>query len=299
MAQDIDLLGAVYPDVPAVELPKDGGGTALFTDVTATTAAAADVAQGKQFYTAAGVLTQGTASGGGAVTVTDTTAADGSTIREITAVDISSDTVTSGAMLSGYTAHDSSGAAITGSITSRAAQTITPTASDQTIPSGVYLSGAQTVEGIVTANLTAANIVNGVTVKVGTATDDDSVLSVTGTASGGGGVAEYTSALAAPSSNTFTVTTPKKPIAVIGSPNAYSPALTIGIQPCTGFAWSEWLEQTNGAGSVFTAYYDGRGYRAGCSYECSVAYSGGQTTVTIASGYTFAASYKITCICEE
>lgn len=299
MAQDIDLLGAVYPDVPAVELPKDGGGTALFTDVSDTTAAAADVASGKYFYTAAGVLTQGTATGGGAVTVTDTTAADGSTIREITAVDISSDTVTSGVMLSGYTAHDSSGAAITGSITSRAAQTITPTASDQTIPSGVYLSGAQTVEGIVTANLTAENIVNGVTVKVGTATDDDSVLSVTGTASGGGGVAEYTSATVAPSSNTFTVTTPKKPIAVIGESNTSAIGLDIGTKPCMGFVWSEWLEQRNGAGSVFTGYYDGRGYRAGYIHDCSVAYSGGQTTVTIASGYDFAASYEITCICEE
>lgn len=65
MAQDIDLLGAVYPDVPAVELPKDGGGTALFTDVSDTTAVAGDVASGKYFYTAAGVRTAGTASGGG------------------------------------------------------------------------------------------------------------------------------------------------------------------------------------------------------------------------------------------
>ena len=65
MAPNIDLLGAVYSAVPAVLLPKQGGGTASFTDVTDTTAAAADVASGKYFYTAAGVLTAGTASGGG------------------------------------------------------------------------------------------------------------------------------------------------------------------------------------------------------------------------------------------
>ncbi|MBO7685209.1 MAG: hypothetical protein J6V72_02425 [Kiritimatiellae bacterium] len=46
-------------------LPKTGGGTASFTDVTDTTAAASDVATGKYFYTSAGVRTQGTSSGGG------------------------------------------------------------------------------------------------------------------------------------------------------------------------------------------------------------------------------------------
>lgn len=65
MAQNITLLGASYSAVPAVTLPKTGGGTATFTDVTDTTAAAADVASGKYFYTAAGARTQGTASGGG------------------------------------------------------------------------------------------------------------------------------------------------------------------------------------------------------------------------------------------
>lgn len=65
MAQNITLLGASYSAVPAVTLPKTGGGTATFTDVTDTTATAADVASGKYFYTAAGARTQGTASGGG------------------------------------------------------------------------------------------------------------------------------------------------------------------------------------------------------------------------------------------
>lgn len=65
MAQSISLWGATYNNVPAVELPKSPSGTATFTDVTDTTAAAADVAAGKYFYTAAGVRTAGTGSGGG------------------------------------------------------------------------------------------------------------------------------------------------------------------------------------------------------------------------------------------
>lgn len=63
--RNIALMNAVYNDVPAVQLPVSGGGTATFTEITDTTAVAADVATGKYFYTAAGVRTQGTNSGGG------------------------------------------------------------------------------------------------------------------------------------------------------------------------------------------------------------------------------------------
>ena len=67
MSQNITIMGASYSAVPAVTLPKTGGGTASFIDVTDTTAAASDVASGKYFYTAAGVRTAGTSSGGGGV----------------------------------------------------------------------------------------------------------------------------------------------------------------------------------------------------------------------------------------
>lgn len=64
MAQSVNLWGATYSDVPAIEVPKSGGGTASFTDVTDTTAIASDVLSGKYFYTAAGEKTLGTGTGG-------------------------------------------------------------------------------------------------------------------------------------------------------------------------------------------------------------------------------------------
>lgn len=86
--QDITLLNATFYDVPAVRLPKASSGYATFTDVTDTTAAAADVAQGKHFYTSSGVRTAGTASGGGGasnfVTGTFTTGSSTSTVGSIT-----------------------------------------------------------------------------------------------------------------------------------------------------------------------------------------------------------------------
>lgn len=96
-------------------------------------------------------------------------------------------TVSAGYVSSGTAGTVSVSGSNTSQLTTQAAQTITPTTTNQTIASGKYLSGEQTIEGIVCTNLTAENIADGVTVKIGTATDDDSVASVTGTHQGGGG----------------------------------------------------------------------------------------------------------------
>lgn len=65
MAKNVELMGAVFPDCPAVMLPTHEGPLARFTDVSDSQAVAADVAQGKQFYLADGTKATGTNQGGG------------------------------------------------------------------------------------------------------------------------------------------------------------------------------------------------------------------------------------------
>lgn len=96
-----------------------------------------------------------------------------------TLIDLTSDTVSGGKMLSGTTAHDKSGSAIVGSIPSKSSQTYTPGTSNQTIPANQYLTGAQTILG--DANLIASNIKK-----------DVNIFGVTGTYSGGSAVQTYT-----------------------------------------------------------------------------------------------------------
>ncbi len=68
--------------------------------------------------------------------------------------------VTAGYIASGTAGN--SAVSLTASVPTRAAATITPTTSDQTIASGTYLTGAQTIKG--DANLQAAYIASGVTI---------------------------------------------------------------------------------------------------------------------------------------
>ena len=63
----------------------------------------------------------------------------------------------------------------------KAATTYNVSSSNQTISSGQWLSGNQTIRGVTTSGISAANIKPGITVKVGDSADDDRIIAVTGT----------------------------------------------------------------------------------------------------------------------
>lgn len=96
-------------------------------------------------------------------------------------------TVSAGYVSSGTAGTITVSGSNTSQLTTQSAQTIHPSTSNQTIASGRYLTGAQTINAVTTTNLLAENIKSGVVVKVGDSSDDDCVASVTGTYSGGGG----------------------------------------------------------------------------------------------------------------
>lgn len=95
-------------------------------------------------------------------------------------VDTTDANAASGDILAGKTAYVNR-EKVTGGIQSKAAATYNTSASDQTIAAGQYLSGAQTIKGVATSGISAANIKSGVVVKVGDANDDDRIAGVTGT----------------------------------------------------------------------------------------------------------------------
>lgn len=66
-------------------------------------------------------------------------------------------------------------------LTTLGATTYNTSTTDQTITSGKYITGAQTIKAVTTSNLTAANVKAGTTIQVGDANDSDRIASVTGT----------------------------------------------------------------------------------------------------------------------
>lgn len=90
-------------------------------------------------------------------------------------------TVTSGYISQGTAGTISTTGTSTYQLTSQAAATYYPSTADQTIASQRWLVGNQTIKSVTTSNLTAANVAEGVVVKVGDANNASRITQVTGT----------------------------------------------------------------------------------------------------------------------
>lgn len=130
-------------------------------------------------------MPSGSATPASTISATEATVSTGTNTLTLSKTVSNTPTVSAGYVSSG-TAGNSS-VSLTASVTTKAAATIHPSTSDQSIAASQYLTGAQTIKGVLLTNLLASIIKKDEVVKVGDSTDDDCVTSVTGTYEGGGG----------------------------------------------------------------------------------------------------------------
>lgn len=124
-------------------------------------------------------VANGSATGPTSLSGSSATVSTGTNTITLTKTGISTTPTVSAGYVSSATSSTAS-VSLTASVTTKAATTYHPSTTAQSIASGTYLTGTQTINAVTTSNLSASNIVSGVTIKVGDSSDDDCVASVTG-----------------------------------------------------------------------------------------------------------------------
>ena len=195
MAQNVVINGVTYSNVPQVDIPKSGSGTASFYDTSdATLNSGGKMLSGNTAYangvkytgsiatktgtdiTASGdtvtvpagyyasqqtkAVASGSATGPATVSGSSASVSTGTNTLTLSKTVSITPVVSAGYVASGTAANAS--VSLTASVTTKGATTYTPTTSNQTIAASTYLTGAQTIEG--DANLVASNIKSGVSI---------------------------------------------------------------------------------------------------------------------------------------
>ena len=195
MAKDVVIRGTTYADCPQVDIPiANSQDTAHFYDISdATLDSNSKLLNGVKSYGPDGTLYTGDIPSKNSTDLTvsgDTVTAPAGYYSGNATKSVAAGTVTAPATITGSSASVSTGTntitlsktvsvtpnvtaagyvsagtagnssvSLTASVTTKGAATITPTTSNQTINSGTYLTGTQTISG--DANLVSANIVQG------------------------------------------------------------------------------------------------------------------------------------------
>jgi len=121
----------------------------------------------------------GSATGPSSLSGSSATVSTGTNTITLTKTGVTTTPTVSAGYVSSATASTAT-VALTASVTTKAAATINTSSSDQTIASGTYLTGTQTIKAVTVSGLDASKILSGTTVKVGDANDDDRIASVSG-----------------------------------------------------------------------------------------------------------------------
>ena len=195
MAQNVVINGVTYSNVPQVDIPKSGSGTASFYDTSdATLNSGGKMLSGNTAYangvkytgsiatktgtdiTASGdtvtvpagyyasqqtkAVASGSATGPATVSGSSASVSTGTNTLTLSKTVSITPVVSAGYVASGTAANAS--VSLTASVTTKGATTYTPTTSDQTIAASTYLTGAQTISG--DPNLISSNIKSGVSI---------------------------------------------------------------------------------------------------------------------------------------
>lgn len=182
-AIDSEYVGSLVPRVTS-------------TDITAS---GPTVTMPSGFYSAelTKTVASGSASGPSSLSGTSATVSTGTNTLTLTKTGVATTPTVSAGYVSSATASTAT-VTLTANVTTQGATTYHPSTTNQTIASGRYLTGTQTINAVTTSNLSASNIVSGVTIKVGDSSDDDCVASVTGNVV----LQNYYTGSSAPSSST-------------------------------------------------------------------------------------------------
>ena len=124
-------------------------------------------------------VSNGSATGPSSLSGSSATVTTGTNTITLTKTGVSTTPTVSAGYISSATSSTAT-VALTASVTTKAAATYNTSSSDQTIASGTYLTGTQTIKAVTVSGLSADKILSGTTVKVGDANDDDRIASVSG-----------------------------------------------------------------------------------------------------------------------